>query len=501
MYASVFDLEKAIMNLAQEDKNDQFERLIKQDIAFFEQYGCVPCITATTNSLLAHMLKIKSTYPSIPSLSSLAELQSDHLKLVERSRSLIVFTKARQLVPVNLSILLQHADLYSVPVLILIDGITELSNPMDFNATEQLLKEMPGAKFSWLDLQSIPNDQLIEVAIDKFIESQSIEVRSKSLCELRTKSLIDHLNSRLGYLSNYSKSLSEFKSIVDDYEQRSILLVSGAFSNSKVELYDVIQNILYLDPDTFINQVIEYDNLENRITQIIQVIQFKIKMIIAKRFPIVESKMTTAIKDELKSTEQDLSKLALELSRSLDINVNSIFEKMEFTLCDSESLIEELNQVIDELVTAPHLMMLIAKYAKSIGSQAADLVESTINKINRNNSNVQVTEDIATEDLSSDHRGNQTDVESKTGQMIRIFTKALPEQIIINQLPNTIRDILANLVDGLIHKIDFFVANIDSEIQSRIPDMYLPIKNVIYEKRYNIQIRKDKINRLADELL
>jgi len=84
--------------------------------------------------------------------------------------------------------------------------------------------------------------------------------------------------------------------------------------------------------------------------------------------------------------------------------------------------------------------------------------------------------------------------------MIRIFTKALPEQIIVNQLPNTIRDILANLVDGLTHKVDSFITNIASDIQTRIPDMYHSLNEAIFEKRYNVQIRKDRINKIVDAL-
>lgn len=500
MYKSVFELEKAILNLAQEDKNDQFERLIKQDIEFYERHGHTPCIVATTNSLLERLLKINSTYPSIPSLSSLEEIQSDLLILVERSMALIVITRARQLVTVNLSIMLQHADRYSVPVLILIDGITDLSNPKDFNATEQFLKEMPRAKFKWLDIQSIPKDSLIEATINQFVESQNMQIRALSLCEQRTKSLMEHLHTRLDYLSNYSESLSGFKKIVDEYENRSLLLISGAIANSKAELYDVIQNIGSSDPDIFINQVMVYDNLENRIVKILQIIQSKIKMIISKKIPFIVTDMASAINKELKSTEQDLSKLALELNRSLDLHVDLSSEKMVVKLCGSESLVEELYQVIDELVTAPQLMMLIAKYAESIGSKAADFVESTINEANSNNNDKEADGDGSTEEQTSEAGCTQTEAESKMGQMIRIFTKALPEQIIVNQLPNTIRDILASLVDGLNHKIDSFVANTDSEVQSRIPDMYLPIKNAIFEKRYNLQIRKDKINKLADEL-
>lgn len=501
MYKSVYELEKTIINLDQEDKNDQLESLIKQDIEFYERHGHTPCIAATTNSLLERLLKINSAYPSIPSLSSLEEIQSDHLMLIERSRALIVITRARQLVPVNLSIMLQHADLYSVAVLILIDGITDLSNPKDFNATEHFLKEMPRANFKWVDIQSIPEDSLIDVTINQFVESQNIQLRALSLCEQRTKRLLEHLHKRLDYLSNYSVSLSEFKRIVDEYEHRSMLLTSGTVASSKSELYDVIRKIGSSDPDVFINQVMEYDNLENRIIKILQLVQSKIKILISKEIPFIATDLASAINKELTSTEQDLSKLALELSRSLGLQVDLNTERVEITSCYSESFIEELYQVVDELVTAPQLMMLIAKYAESIGSKAADIVESTINRTDSNNNEQEADGDGSTEEQISETGRNQIDTDSKMGQMIRIVTKALPEHIIINQLPNTIREILASLEDGLSQKIDSFVAKTNSEIQSKIPDMYHPIKNVIFEKRYNVQIRTEKINKLVDELL
>lgn len=495
MNRTVFTLEKAIKNLAEEDKNDQFERLIEEDVAFYEKHGHIPCIIATTNSLLERISQIRTNHISIPSLSSLEEVHAEHLRLVERSRILIVVTMARQLVPVNLSILLQHADLYSVPVLVLIDGISNLSNPGVFNAREQLIKEMPCTNFKYLDLQSMSDEPSIKDSINNFVELQSIQHRESALFEQRAKDLTEYSQSRLKYLSRYLKSLSDFKKDVDEYERRSALLVSGAIVNYKAEIHDAIQSIGATDPSVFINQVTEYESLEKRLVCILEVIKTSIKKTILDQIPAIVTKMTSAINKELEGTRRDLSKLAVELSRSLGVNVNLNPEKGSVAL-SSEPLISGLNQVIDEMVTAPKFMMLMAKYAESVGSKLADFVESKINRIKTRDIN---NESIG-ESLASDSEDNQIEVDGSVGKIIRNITKAFPEQFIVSQLPKLILDILTGITDELTHRADSFIATTVDDVQDSIPELYYDLKHAVTEKRRNIEIRTDKINKVVDEL-
>ena len=495
MNKTVFDLDKSMKTLAEEDKNDQFERLIGQDIAFYKNHGHIPCLIATTKSLLERLSQIKTIHLSIPSLSSLAEVQADHLRLVERSGALIVVTMARQLIPANLSILLQHADLYSVPVLVLIDGITTLSNPEDFKAREQLIKEMPCAKFKYLDLQSISEVPSIEAEINSFIQLQSTEHREVALFEQRAKVLLKHAQSRLNYLSNYSTSLSVFKKDVDEYERRSILLVGGAISSSKAELRDIIQHIGSADPDGFIDQVIEYDNLEKRVISILQVLKTNITKTISSKIPAILVKMAAGIDNELKGTERDLSKLALDLSRYYGVKVSLKPEKRVVTL-RGESLIDELNRAVDELVTAPRFIMLLAKYADSVGSKVADIFCNTINKAkgsdNRSETNVE-------HDVPSTG-SEQLEAESTVSRFINGLTNELPENIIMNQLPRVIYDILASLVTGLTSRVDSFIETTADDVQDGIPQMYYCIKKAVSDERSNVKIRTDKINKIVDDL-
>jgi len=213
---SIETLLHIVRELETEPASSEILDVLQQDRVVSAQ-GFPPCVVVRTEHMQVQLQDLLPEAVFLPPYDSATRWSAGHFSIVERCGTLVVVTKARQLVPYSLSELLKHADDTGIPVEIIVMDPGRVADITEVDIAGQLKKLLPTTQCRW----SLVGDERVEgEPLKKLVREAAARVdpprRNQHLVELRQRAvqewlqgLLQSTNSRCSAVRQLTTAITE----------------------------------------------------------------------------------------------------------------------------------------------------------------------------------------------------------------------------------------------------------------------------------------------------